>query len=326
MSEKRIVGLDIIRGIAIAVVLFANVSDILPIVQGEVKPTFTHADHIVKQFFAIFIDTRFITLFTLLFGIGMGIFMNNARKKSLSPIKLMFRRLIFLLIVGIPGVILVLPYAQYALSGLILMFLFLLPKPRYTLWISFVLIVGTTVEILIAPSSNPMFYTLLGVMTFGLYLSQSGLIYQFHEKRTWFIVTLCISSLIVALLVILKVTGLPYNWTTIEDLVTPYQAIIYFIVLIFMTQKVTIQQMLKPFEKLGKTAFTNFMTQMILLYIVVKCFFPYDHPTPTQSLYIGLPILVVNILATYWWLSCHRQGPLEILWRKWTYKNVPKNK
>lgn len=32
MSEKRIVGLDIIRGIAIAVVLFANVSDILPIV------------------------------------------------------------------------------------------------------------------------------------------------------------------------------------------------------------------------------------------------------------------------------------------------------
>ena len=65
-------------------------------------------------------------LFTLLFGIGMGIFMNNARKKSLSPLKLMFRRLLFLFVVGIFGMILSLPYAEYAICGAVLMVVILI--------------------------------------------------------------------------------------------------------------------------------------------------------------------------------------------------------
>ena len=73
MDKKRIVELDIIRGIAISVVLFANVSEVLPIFGDEKKPHFTSLDYTIKQFFSLFIDGRFIMLFTLLFGIGMGI-------------------------------------------------------------------------------------------------------------------------------------------------------------------------------------------------------------------------------------------------------------
>lgn len=269
MNQKRIIGLDIIRGLAIAIVLFANVREIMPIVEGEKRPHFTQIDHFIKQFFAMFIDIRFITLFTLLFGIGMGIFMNNARKKDLSPIKLMFRRLIFLFVVGVPGLILILPYAEYAIYGFILMFLFLLPKARYTLWVSIILLVAYIAIIIWLPQSNHVDIMFLGV--------------------------------------------------------TPFQSIIYFILLLFITDRESVQRVMTPFEKLGKTAFTNFLVQMIVLDLFLSFVFPYPHPTPLQAIYIGIPILVVFTLLTYWWLAHHRQGPLEMLWRKWTYKNVPKN-
>ena len=48
----------------------------------------------------------------------------------------MFRRLLFLFVVGIFGMILSLPYAEYAICGAVLMWLFLLPQARYNLWIS----------------------------------------------------------------------------------------------------------------------------------------------------------------------------------------------
>nr|WP_272107460.1 hypothetical protein [Staphylococcus sp. NRL 22/194] len=38
MNQKRIIGLDIIRGLAIAIVLFANVREIMPIMEGRNNP------------------------------------------------------------------------------------------------------------------------------------------------------------------------------------------------------------------------------------------------------------------------------------------------
>ena len=80
MDKKRIVELDIIRGIAISVVLLQMFQKYCPFSEMKKKPHFTSLDYMIKQFFSLFIDGRFIMLFTLLFGIGMGIFMNNARK------------------------------------------------------------------------------------------------------------------------------------------------------------------------------------------------------------------------------------------------------
>ena len=154
MDKKRIVELDIIRGIAISVVLFANVSEVLPIFEDEKKPHFTSLDYMIKQFFSLFIDGRFIMLFTLLFGIGMGIFMNNACKKSLSPLKLMFRRLLFLFVVGIFGMILSLPYAEYAICGAVIMWLFLLPQARYNLWISILTLLSINIMTFVDTNSN----------------------------------------------------------------------------------------------------------------------------------------------------------------------------
>lgn len=43
MNQKRIIGLDIIRGLAIAIVLFANVREIMPIMEaGETTPFHTN--------------------------------------------------------------------------------------------------------------------------------------------------------------------------------------------------------------------------------------------------------------------------------------------
>lgn len=324
MDKKRIVPLDIIRGIAISVVLFVNVSEIFPILEDEKKPHFTNLDHMIKQFFSLFVDGRFIMLFTLLFGIGMGIFMNNARRKSLSPLKLMFKRLLFLFVVGIFGMILSLPYAEYAICGVIIMWLFLLPHARYNLWISMLALLSTIIMTLVDTNSNLYMVDSMAVMLFGMYLSQSGMIYRFKNHRKFFLNTFIICLIAIIILIAIKYLGAHLSWMNIEDLVTPFQTLIYFIILLFITDKESVQQLLIPFEKIGKTAFTNFMAQMILLFLFIRFVFPYKHPTPIQSICIALPILIVSMLITHWWLKHYRQGPLEALWRKWTYKNVSK--
>ncbi|MFI6254472.1 hypothetical protein ACIBGW_50710, partial [Streptomyces sp. NPDC051016] len=95
MKQKRIVSLDIIRGLAIYLIVFMNSLEVFPRVAGEniIK---THTDATIYNIEEVFIENKFIGLFSLLFGISMGIFMDNARRKSLSPLKLMFRRLLFL--------------------------------------------------------------------------------------------------------------------------------------------------------------------------------------------------------------------------------------
>ncbi|GGI36953.1 DUF418 domain-containing protein [Staphylococcus capitis] len=324
MDKKRIVELDIIRGIAISVVLFANVSEVLPIFGDEKKPHFTSLDCMIKQFFSLFIDGRFIMLFTLLFGIGMGIFMNNARKKSLSPLKLMFRRLLFLFVVGIFGMILSLPYAEYAICGAVIMWLFLLPQARYNLWISILTLLSIIIMTFVDTNSNLYLIDAMAVMLFGMYMSQSGMIYRFKHHRKFFLNTFLICLAAIIVLIGIKYIGSNLSWMNIEDLVTPFQTLIYFIILLFITDKESVQRLLVPFEKLGKTAFTNFMAQMLLLYFFIRFVFPYNHPTPIQSICIALPILIISMLVTHWWLKRYRKGPLEALWRKWTYKNVPK--
>jgi len=133
MSEKatapttqRIELLDVIRGFALIGILYANVLSwsgfkFLPF--GEIRALGDFAESaMIYRYLKFFVDTKFYTIFSLLFGIGFGLQISK-NKDNPGFIPLYTRRLAWLLLIGIlhaalwSGDILML----YALMGFILL-------------------------------------------------------------------------------------------------------------------------------------------------------------------------------------------------------------
>lgn len=316
MTSKRIVALDIIRGFAICIVAFANVQDVIPIISSHM-PKATHLDHIINLVKLVAIDGKFISIFTILFGVGMAIFMRNAERKGLQPIKLMFRRLIFLFVVGIPLFIFGVPFVDYAVTGLIVMLSFKL-KPRWLLLaIASIAIAGYFVSLGTRFNQTGMPPT-LSLMLIGYYLGMSGKIYDFKAFKSTYYGLLLVSLLCLAIIISLYFAG-PIKWNDFLAYMTPFQALAYFILLFILLKSDLIKKVLMPFKYVGRMAFTIFTLQIVIIEILGRFT---GHLMGVQIIVYGVPLVIIQLVISYLWLRYFRQGPLEKLWRMWTYKNV----
>ncbi|CAM3120572.1 DUF418 domain-containing protein [Staphylococcus argensis] len=315
MTSKRIIALDIIRGFAICIVAFANLQDAIPIMSG-VMPKETHLDHIINVVKLVAIDSKFISIFTILFGVGMAIFMCNAESKDLNPIKLMFRRLIFLFIVGIPLFIFGVPFTIYAVVGLIVMFGFKL-KPRWLLLaVAVIALAGYFISLETRFNQTGMPPT-FSLMLIGYYLGMSGKIYNFKASQSTYWGLLV--SLFGLAVTISLYFALPMKWNDLLAYMTPFQAIAYFILLFILLKSDLMKNVLMPFKYVGRMAFTIFTLQIILIEILGRVT---GHLMGIQIIIYGVPLIMLQLVISYLWLRYFRQGPLEKLWRMWTYKNV----
>ncbi|MDE7346713.1 MAG: DUF418 domain-containing protein [Muribaculaceae bacterium] len=124
---KRHVILDALRGFALLGICMANFPEFslysfLPVEASSMMPT-SGWDYITKYFLSIFVDGKFYTIFSLLFGIGFSIIISNVAKRGGNALVVFYRRMFFLLLIGFlhlmyiwSGDILML----YALMGMIL--------------------------------------------------------------------------------------------------------------------------------------------------------------------------------------------------------------
>jgi uncharacterized protein len=133
--SERIETLDVLRGLALFGILAANMRAF----NSPLAAYFDHslmwqgaADRAAQIFIDIFISTKFITLFSFLFGIGFAVMMDRAAERGWVSRAFYLRRLAVLLLMGLChtlflwcGDIL----APYALMGFVL-FLFRRSSPR----------------------------------------------------------------------------------------------------------------------------------------------------------------------------------------------------
>ena len=124
-KQERIQVLDTLRGFALAGILVINAMSILA-VKGS-TPAFTvdipAADRELQDLILFFIESKFFTLFSLLFGIGFAIQIQSAERQGTAFLPRISRRMAGLLIFGVlhillfwDGDILVI----YAITGTIL--------------------------------------------------------------------------------------------------------------------------------------------------------------------------------------------------------------
>lgn len=96
MVKKRYVILDALRGFAILGIILANFPEFSLWTFSD-PSTWTGTDRITRALQTMFIDGKFYTLFSLLFGMGFSIQLANAEGK----LKTFYRRMTVLLLIGL---------------------------------------------------------------------------------------------------------------------------------------------------------------------------------------------------------------------------------
>ena len=102
--NNRIHSLDLIRGFAVLGILIMNITNFSHVNVAYMNPTIGAGLEGYNQFFHafnyIFADTRFMSIFSILFGAGVVLFTNNAESKGKRAGVLHFKRMFWLLFFG----------------------------------------------------------------------------------------------------------------------------------------------------------------------------------------------------------------------------------
>jgi len=94
------------------------------------------------------------------------------------------------------------------------------------------------------------------------------------------------------------------------------------IVSVFMLSRQAVCLWLVP---VGRMALTNYLTQSVLLMLLLQGFgFGLGATTrPVGMLGIAFSIMCAQFLFSHWWMARHAQGPIEAVWRRYTYRRKP---
>ena len=126
-ASERYAILDILRGFALLGIILANFPEfsLYTFLSADAAASMpsASADRVVRWLQGIFVDGKFYTIFSLLFGVGFSIILSNAKKRGADGIRVFYRRMLILLFIGFlhlmfiwSGDILML----YALMGMLL--------------------------------------------------------------------------------------------------------------------------------------------------------------------------------------------------------------
>jgi len=103
--KERYIILDFLRGIALLGICLANFPEfaLYTFQSQEVAAAMPTAgvDTVVKDIQYIFIDGKFYTIFSLLFGIGFSIILSKAVSSNRNGLRIFYRRMVILLFIGL---------------------------------------------------------------------------------------------------------------------------------------------------------------------------------------------------------------------------------
>lgn len=126
-AKERIFEIDAVRGLAIFGILVVNMIYFSWPFYGELAGMElwdTTADRLVEAGIRFFAGGKFITMFSLLFGLGFSMFISRAQEKGRPVVPLFTRRLLVLLLIGLVHTVFLWVHdvlVYFALTGFILL-------------------------------------------------------------------------------------------------------------------------------------------------------------------------------------------------------------
>ena len=191
---------------------------------------------------------------------------------------------------------------------------------------------GQKASLLWAVNAGRLFQT-AGLFMLGFYIGRKRLFISSETNLRLWIKILIVSAIAFAPLYTLKelIMG---NETIIQQTVGTvfdmWQKLAFTLVLIasfvLLYQSKRFCNAVSSLRFYGKMSLTNYITQSI---IGAAIYFPFGlYLAPycgyTVSLIIGFFTFLLQVQFCKWWLSGHKQGPLEHIWHKWTWIGTDK--
>ena len=167
-----------------------------------------------------------------------------------------------------------------------------------------------------------------GLFLIGFYIGRKQLFVVDRLKLGFWMKTLIISAICFAPLHSLKnlvMEGSPMVQQTVGTVFDMWQKLAFTFVLVssfvLLYQNKSFQKRVSNLRFYGRMSLTNYVSQSFIgaiiyfpigLYLAPYCGY-------TLSLVVAMFMFLLQMLFCKWWLKSHKQGPLEFLWRKWTW-------
>ncbi|MDZ5712600.1 DUF418 domain-containing protein [Jeotgalibacillus haloalkalitolerans] len=174
--------------------------------------------------------------------------------------------------------------------------------------------------------------TILPLFLIGLYLGKTGMFTDIEnnlhrwKKIMW--IGLAVGAPIVGLAVAIdyNVFGWPPYLAVpiaggLNTFGGPFLMLFYVSVIVLFTRKAAVEKVLMPFASVGRMALTNYLMQSVIAVIIFNGygFGLFGQVSKTAGVLIAIAIYSVQVLLSHVLLKRYNQGPMEYVWRKWTY-------
>lgn len=174
----------------------------------------------------------------------------------------------------------------------------------------------------------------LGIFLFGLYIWRQGYLRQPANHLDWWkraqragLAVGLVGNLIwVSLDWVyhpnpMQPTLLTAVLITLQSIALPALSLGYAATVVLLWQDPVWQRRLIPFSYVGRMALTNYLLQSLICTTIFYSYGLglYGRVGPLADLFLGIAIYSAQIPFSRWWLSTHRYGPMEWLWRRLTY-------
>lgn len=334
-QKERIISLDIIRGLALFGILLINVKAFQVVTDDVQLPDYNGLNGMIETFIQIFVEKKFFSIFSFLFGVGFYIFASRAESRGDKPRWRFARRLLALLLIGIIhglffwGSIL----AAYALIGFLLIPFYRAKVSTISKWLGGIItvyIISQLLKILVPDMgvfSNVIAF--LGNDTITVFIMfLSGFL---AAKANWIRKISDLSTQIRWLQIVTFPLFIGFSiwiWFASQSNNQHLQEIIalgtipttylYLSSLFVILENKRLAKLLQPIASVGQMAFTNYLAQSFIGLAIISIL-ELDAFAPLNVIIISIIIFTIQIIYSVIWFKFFKMGPLEKVWRFMTY-------
>ncbi len=178
------------------------------------------------------------------------------------------------------------------------------------------------------------FPKIVGIFIFGYIASRNKLHRLIQENlRNWSGILIIIAAMATVMYLyyekaVFSILGKESNYLnalymTAYELMNLFVASSYILLIFVLTSIKPVQKILMFFSWAGRMSLTNYIGQSVLFSVIFYGwgFGKFGMTQPSHFIWFAVGVFILEVIFSYFWLKFHKQGPLEKLWRRLSYKN-----
>ena len=172
--------------------------------------------------------------------------------------------------------------------------------------------------------------TIFPYMMIGAAASKVKLIQRTAEKKVFWMILIVIAMSVGTYIKYLPYTKTPTYFTNfVQDFFGgPLQAVAYAGIIALLCQLTLFRKVFSPVAKAGRMSITTYLTQSIVATTIFYAygFGLYGKVDVMTGTWMAVGIYLIQLIFAELWLSKFNQGPVEMLWKKLTYRELGEKK